>query len=351
MRVLQAMAGAEYGGAEAFFTRMVLALARAGVEQRVVIRRNERRAALLRARGIEPVELPFGGALDFRTPLSLRREIKAFKPDVVTTWMNRATQICPEGDFVHVGRLGGYYDLKYYQDCDHLIGNTEDIVEYIRKEGWPPERVHYLPNFVAADPMPPVRRTDFFTPPTASLILALGRLHQNKAFDVLLEAIARTPDVYLWLAGEGPLRGELESLAERLAVKPRVRFLGWREDAPALFAACDLFVCPSRHEPLGNVIIEAWAHGVPVIAADSLGPGTLIEHMENGVLVPVDDAQTLARAIRHVLDDENLRARLAHAGRQTFEARFTEAKVVAQYLDFFRRILVDRTPAAEPGGT
>lgn len=351
MRVLQAMAGAEYGGAEAFFTRMVLALARAGVEQRVVIRRNERRAALLRAGGITPVELPFGGALDFRTPLLLRREIKAFKPDVVATWMNRATQMCPEGDFVHVGRLGGYYDLKYYQDCDHLVGNTEDIVEYIRKEGWPPERVHYLPNFVAVDSMPPVKRSDFFTPPTSPLVLALGRLHQNKAFDVLLEAIARTPDVYLWLAGEGPLRGELETLAERLAVKPRVRFLGWREDAPALFAACDLFVCPSRHEPLGNVIIEAWAHGVPVIAADSLGPGTLIEHMENGVLVPVDDPQTLARAVRHVLNDEDLRARLAHAGRQTFDVRFTEAKVVAEYLDFFRRVLADRAPAAEPGGT
>lgn len=339
MRVLQAMAGAEYGGAEAFFTRMALALQRAGLEQRIVIRTNERRAAQLRAGGVQPVEVPFGGRLDFRTAISLRRELKDFKPDVVVTWMNRATQMFPKGNFVHVGRLGGYYDLKYYRGCQHLIGNTADIVDYLVKQGWPAERAHYLPNFVNEERAAPTRRAEFFTPPSAPLVLALGRLHENKAFDVLLEAISRTPNVYLWLAGDGPERARLEALAEKLAVKPRVRFLGWRDDGPALLAACDIFVCPSRLEPLGNVVIEAWAHGVPVVAADSLGPGTLIDNMETGVLVPVDDASAMARAIRLVLDDPNLRSRLAHAGRQVYEANFTEARVVAQYLDFFRRIL------------
>lgn len=339
MRVLQAMAGAEYGGAEAFFTRMVLALHRAGLDQRVIIRRNERRAAQLRAGGIQPVEVPFGGRLDFRTAIALRREVKDFRPDIVVTWMNRATQMFPKGNFVQVGRLGGYYDLKYYRDCQHLIGNTADIVDYLVKQGWPAERAHYLPNFVTEERATPVRRAEFFTPASAPLVLALGRLHENKAFDVLLEALARTPNVYLWLAGDGPERGRLEALAEKLAVKPRVRFLGWRDDGPALFATCDLFVCPSRLEPLGNVVIEAWAQGAPVVAADSLGPGTLIDNMETGVLVPIDNASALARAIRLVLDDPNLRGRLAHAGRETYEANFTEARVVAQYLDFFRRIL------------
>lgn len=339
MKVLQVMAGAEFGGAEAFFTRMVIALHRAGLEQRVVIRANQRRANALRQAGLAPVEAPFGNLFDFRTPMTLRGQIKSFKPDIAMTWMNRATQMCPDGDFVHVGRLGGYYDLKYYKKCDHLIGNTEDIVQYLVKEGWPAERAHYLPNFVDEHRAAPVRRADFFTPAASPLVFALGRLHENKGFDVLLEAIARTPNVYLWLAGDGPLRQQLEKQAEQLAVKPRVRFLGWREDVAALFGACDLFVCPSRHEPLGNVVIEAWAQGVPVIAADSLGPGTLIDHMENGVLVPTDDSQTLAGAIRHVLEDQGLRARIARAGREAYEARFTENQVVDQYLAFFQRTL------------
>ncbi len=339
VRVLQAMAGAEYGGAEAFFVRLAIALEQAGLDQRIVIRRNPARAATLRAGGVEPVELAFGGRLDWRTPRAFKREIDAFEPDVVLTWMNRATVMCPEGRFRHVGRLGGYYDLKYYRKCDHLIGNTADIVEYLVGQDWPEARATYLPNFVSGQAAEPLPRQTFFTPDGAPLVLAMGRLHENKAFDVLLEAISRVPNVYLWIAGEGPLRGELEVLSEKLAVKPRVRFLGWRDDVAALLRTCDLFVCPSRHEPLGNVVIEAWAQAAPVVAADSFGPGTLIQHLESGVLVPVDDAPTLALAIRNVLDDDDLRYRITGNGHAVYEAHFTEAQVVGQYLDFFERVL------------
>jgi glycosyltransferase involved in cell wall biosynthesis len=339
MKVLQAMAGAEFGGAEAFFVRLVRALKRAGLDQRVVIRENRARAQSLREAGIEPLELPFGGMLDRRTPRALKQEIKAFQPHIVMTWMNRASKLCPKGDFVQVGRLGGYYDLKYYKNCDHLIGNTEDIVKYVSGQGWDQDHVHYLPNFVSEDRAAPLDRRSLYTPENAALILALGRLHENKGFDVLLRAMARVPNTYLWLAGEGPLRESLEKQAEELGIKPRVRFLGWREDTPALFAACDLFVCPSRHEPLGNVVLEAWAQDVPVIAADSMGPGTLIDHMNSGILVPVDDSDALARAIRAVVEDYELAETIARNGREVYEANFTEAQVVKRYLDFFQSIV------------
>ena len=338
VRVLQAMAGAEFGGAEAFFMRLVVALHRAGVEQRVAIRKHPDRAKLLHAAGIEPLELSFGGRFDMATPRALKRAANEFNPDVVLTWMNRATQMAPKGNFVRAARLGGYYDLKYYQGCDHLIGNTEDICEYLVEEGWPADRVHYLPNFVSAENAAPIARKDFYTPDTAPLILAMGRLHENKAFDVLIEAVARVPDAYLWIAGEGPLRRELEVQAETAGIKPRVRFLGWRDDTAALLATCDLFVCPSRHEPLGNVVLEAWAQAKPVVAADSYGPGTLIEHMESGLLVPTDDAATLAKGIKAVLADNNLARRLAKAGSAAYEADFTEASVVEKYREFFERV-------------
>lgn len=339
MRVLQAMAGAEFGGAEAFFTRLVLALHRAGLDQRVVIRNHPARAQALRAGGVEPVELPFGGFFDFGTKAALKREIQAYRPDVVLTWMNRATDKCPRGDFVHAGRLGGYYDLKYYRNCDHLIANTEDIRDYLIGDGWPEDRARYLPNFVAGEKAEPASRADFYTPEGAPLVVALGRLHENKAFDVLLQAMARVPSAYLWIAGEGPLREKLEKEAEANAVKPRTRFLGWREDTASLLAAADVFVCPSRHEPLGNVVLEAWAQATPVIAADSYGPGTLIENRETGVLVPVDDAQTMGKAILNLLDDDKLRQRVARQGHQAYKKDFTEKIVVGQYLDFFETLV------------
>ena len=337
-RVLQAMAGARHGGAEAFFERLAPAFSRAGVVQRVVIRREPARAAHLRAHGIEPVELDFGGAFDFTTRPALRREIAAFAPDVVLSWMSRAARAVPKGDFVHVGRLGGYYDLKYYGGCDHLIGNTEDIRDWIVAQGWPRERVHYVPNFVDAEPQPVAERARHATPQDAPLLLALGRLHENKAFDVLIDALARVPGAHLWIAGEGPLDGVLKTRAQRAGVAERVHFLGWRRDAPALLAAADVLVCPSRAEPLGNVVIEGWAHGRPVVAAAAKGPAALIADGRTGLLAPVDDAAALAQAINRVLGDRHLRESLASEGRKEYEASFTERAVVARYLDFFRRV-------------
>jgi glycosyltransferase involved in cell wall biosynthesis len=276
--------------------------------------------------------------LDYRTRLGMRRILRDYRPQVVLTWMSRATRLCPRGEFVHVGRLGGYYDLKYYRRCDHLIGNTRDIVAYLVRSGWSESRAHYLPNFVPDMSAAPVARAALDTPEDVPLALALGRLHSNKAFDVLIEALARAPGIHLWLAGEGPARAELESHAERLAVSNRVRFLGWREDAAALLAAADMLVCPSRHEPLGNVVIEAWAAGTPVVAASSAGPAALIRDGVNGLLVPVEDADALAGALTRLAQNRTLRAALTTAGRAAYAAEFSESVVVAQYREFLEHV-------------
>lgn len=341
-RLFQMMAGAPHGGAEAFFERLALAFQRAGMEQRVAIRRDPRRAARLKAGGVEAIELPFGGWLDFTTRPALNRAIAAYRPQVVLSWMNRASQLCPASTeaapFVQVGRLGGYYDLKYYRTCRHLVANTEDIRRHIVEQGWPAERAHYLPNFVDATRMPAIRRGDLQTAGDTFTLLALGRLHRNKGFDTLLRALVDLPRSMLWLAGAGPEEGALKALARELGVEKRVRFLGWRDDVAALFAACDLFVCSSRHEPLGNMVIEAWAQDRAVVAAAAAGPAALVRDGENGLVVPVDDPSALSAAIRRCMNEPELRRRLAQAGRMSYEASYTEAAVVAQYRAFFDRI-------------
>ncbi len=338
-RVLQAIAGAAHGGAEIFFTRLAAALHRAGAPQRVLIRRNSRRAQCLRAAGVGVGEFAFGGIFDLATRFAFRREIAAWRPDIVLTWMSRATRLCPRGDFVHVARLGGYYDLKYYRRCHYLIGNTRAIVDYAIAKGWPSERIIYLPNFVPDSAAAGGRASAGRVP----LALALGRLHPNKGFELLLEALAATREVTLWIAGDGPLRPRLERLATRLGIVGRVRFLGWREDVPRLLAAADLLVCPSLHEPLGNVVIEAWSAGLPVVATASDGPAGLIRNGESGILVPLPGSpgggpRALAQAIERVCADPALRAKLGKAGRRVYEAEFTEPIVVAGYRNFFDQV-------------
>lgn len=346
-RLLQALAGAPHGGAEMHFLRLCLALERAGVEQRVVIRPHPDSLAILRAGGIEPVTARFGGFFDRQTGKILRREIADFRPELVLTYMSRASAAMPRGDFVHLARLGGYYDMKYYRNCDHLVCVTPDLKAHCVKNGFPAERVHVITNFVDdCAGVAPYDRATLDTPADAPLIFALGRLHQNKAFDTLLQAVAKLPGAYLWLAGDGPLRKALERQAAELGVAERVRFLGWHQDTAAFFAAADLYVVPSRHEPLGNVTLEGWMHGKPMVAAASQGPSWLISEEENGLLVPIDDPDAMSAALQRLIDDPELAARLAGHGRETFERGFTEAVAVRRYLELFDRLLGERHTAA-----
>ncbi|MBV1799890.1 glycosyltransferase [Siccirubricoccus sp. G192] len=341
MRMAHVMAGAPMGGAEGFFERLTPALQAAGEAVLPVIRRDAGRAARLRAAGLDPVELPFGNHFDLTTRSRLAATLAGFRPEVVVAWQNRASlyagKIRRDGAaWTLVGRLGGYYSLKYYRHCDHLVGNTRDLRDWLVRQGWPAERAHFVPNF--ATDFAGTAPADLPAPPGMPRLLALGRLHPNKGFDVLLRALALLPGAHLSLAGEGPERAALERLARELGVADRVAFLGWRQDAGALLAGCDIFVCPSRHEPLGNVVLEAWSAARPVVAAAAQGPVEMIREGETGLLVPKEAPAPLAAAIAGLLADPGRAAALADAGRAEFLRAHAEAPVLARWRGFLHAV-------------
>jgi glycosyltransferase involved in cell wall biosynthesis len=280
--------------------------------------------------------LGFGGPLDILTRTAAAGYGQLQGAKVMLAWMNRAARHTPKGPWARIGRLGGYYNLKYYEGFEELVANTEDIAEWIVAQGWPAGRVRCIPNFAAAPPDgAPADRESLETPAGAPLLLAMGRLHESKAHDVSLQALTELPDAYLWIAGVGPLEAKLKAMAQALGVAGRVRFLGWRSDPSALYRAADVCVFPSRYEPLGNVVIQAWAHGLPVVAAASQGPKALIEDGRDGLLIPVDDAAALAEGVRRLLAERGLAAQLVQRGLGRVAAEFSEAAVVAQWKALF----------------
>ena len=132
-------------------------------------------------------------------------------------------------------------------------------------------------------------------------------------------------------------------LAARLGIADRVRFLGWREDVPRLLARADLLVCPSLHEPLGNVVIEAWSAGLPVVATASDGPAGLIEDGVSGILVPLPDSPAAAHrrspaAIERVCDDPRIARPTGEAGRRPTKPSSPRRSSSPRYRQFFDRI-------------
>jgi glycosyltransferase involved in cell wall biosynthesis len=199
--------------------------------------------------------------------------------------------------------------------------------------------VTLIPNFPSIATARAADRASLATPDLAPLAVALGRLHRNKGLDLLIRAAADIPEVFVWIAGEGPERANLEQLSREMQVSDRVRFLGWRSDRGALYAAADICVYPSREEPFGNVVVEAWSCGTPLITTGTAGPSWLVHNNDDALLVPVEDIGALTTAIRSLVHSPELRDRLVAAGRRRVANDFSEAAIVARYAETFRRLV------------
>jgi glycosyltransferase involved in cell wall biosynthesis len=329
------MAGARHGGAELFFERLAVAFHGSGMTQSLMIKDDRDRMARLRAAGLDVTGCMFSPLLGWFHRHRIAAALRRNRPDVILSWMNRATIMTPSGTCPHVARLGGFYNLKYYRDCDWLVANTRDIADYLMAQGVPKDRVHYQINFVPDGRDGPVHHGPRGNGP---VIAALGRLHENKAFDTLIRAFAAMPDGMLWLAGEGPEHGALAALAAECGVAERVAFLGWQDDPQSVIRGADILVCPSRHEPFGNVIAEGLACGKPVISTQTNGGRELIEDGVNGLLVPVDDEAALADALVTLIHDPALAARLAEGGRQFWHTTLSPQQVTGDWIEFLERV-------------
>ncbi len=344
------MAGAEHGGAESFYTRLVAGLAGVpGLRQHAFTRNYPVRVQALQQAGVEVSTLRFGGRLDLLDHWQYRRALRAMAPDVVLAWMNRASILTPRGPWTLACRLGHYYDLKYYRHADFWIGNTRGICDHLIRGGMPAAQVECIPNFVDERELQAVPRAQLDVPDSVPLLLSAGRLHTNKAFDVLLDALAEVPDAVLCLAGTGPEEHALRAQCSALGLDARVRFLGWRDDVGALMHSADLFVCPSRHEGLGNIVLEAWFRGCPVVATRSQGPAELIEDGISGLLTPIDDAPALAAAIRAALLDVDARSSMAAAGRQCYRDHYSSEVILARYAELCQRLAARSRPSSQRG--
>lgn len=336
MTVLHLLGSRGDGGAETYFLSLIEALKATGEPQAAAIRAHPAREAALRALEIPTRTYLFHEAARPVTRALVKGFATEIDADILLGWMSRASAAIPRGPWARIGRLGGYYNMKRYAGLDMLVANTHDIIRYMVEEnGWPREKTCYIPNFATPDSHPALPRSTFDTPEGAPLLLAMGRLHSDKAHDVTLLALADVPDAWLWIAGSGPAERELKAMARALGVRERVRFLGWREDAGALYRACDMVVFPSRVEPLGNVVIQAWAYGKPLVTAASTGPAALVRPEEDALMVPVEDAHGLAAAIRRLLANDALAARLVEAGARRARSEFSEAAVVAEWRSLF----------------
>lgn len=174
------------------------------------------------------------------------------------------------------------------------------------------------------------------------VVLFAGRLVPEKGADILVEAAARLAHHFLIpvrviIAGEGPLRVELEGRSRSLPLPVRVTFLGNREDLPQLLGLADLVVLPSRWEGLPMVLLEAMAAGKAILATPVGGIPEAIQHKVSGWLVPAEDPTALADGLAYLLPQKALRARLGKKACQEFEEKYSPQSAIEQLLQIYSR--------------
>lgn len=349
MKIVHITSGCGYGATAQQFERLVSALQKAGVNQRLIAPGAMPEALRLKAAGVETIALDLPGTFAFLDRRKINAELKRFTPDIVMSWTPAAGVLVERGAYLHVGRAPLVFDPASANSCSALLAPSQQRADGAAGGGFAAAAVHVIPHLPAATlnagPVTAFDRKKLFTPATSRLIFSAARLVDDKGIADLLGAIARLSSVYLWIAGDGADRAALEERAYALGIKPRVRFLGWQDDLRPYFAAADVFVYPARKDDLGDAVVEGWAAGMPVVAADSLGPGLLIRHQENGLLVPVGDVQSLSEAIKFLLVEPDVARRLGAAGRAAYEDSFTPERLAPRYLETLQGLLA-RTGAS-----
>jgi glycosyltransferase involved in cell wall biosynthesis len=354
-RTLHVVGGVGMGGVERFSVRLINALHRRGAPVAAFTVRNGEVANAL-APGVQQYHAPMFSNWDLYSRWRIRQAIKAFSPDIVQTYMGRATRLVLISEAkkpIHVARPGGYYGGRQTLHAHACVVTTQDVRRYFSKAGLPDDRICVIGNFV--DPVAPIPSAELLAlrnacgfKPGDTVILGLGRFHPNKGWSDLIQACSILKGEFpeqklkLVLVGDGPLKNQLVRKAREAGLTQDVYWAGWQQNTDAWYQMADVFVCASHHEPFGNVILEAWANRSLIVSTRSEGPSELIQDGVDGLLTPVADPTSLAQTLRRALAlNPADRARMIEAGAAKLNAQFSEAAIVRQYLDFYRQLLTE----------
>ncbi len=336
MRVVHFHFGKD-GGAERFFVNLANALSERGIEQKFAIRPNRIWRDQIAGCG-EIIENHYRriSLSQYWLQNKINKVLIEFQPDAIVSWMPRASRLMPSyPKAIKIVRLGDFpKKLTHFNNCDVIVGNVPGIGERCRNLGWE-KRIEIISNFPNKLDPTPISRETMETPEDAFVVSSAGRFVHRKGMDTLVRAVAKLDNAWLWLVGDGKEKANLEAIAREVGLADRLRFTGWQLDPTRFLAASDIFCMPSRHEPLGNVVLEAWELGLPVVSSRSEGPSWFMHSGKNGLMVDIDDIDGFAIAFDRLRNEPDLCKQLIEGGRNTINKEFSKKVITDQYINLF----------------
>jgi glycosyltransferase involved in cell wall biosynthesis len=353
MRVIHVDTAATWRGGQNQVLLTARGQAARGHEVLLACRRGGALETRARVAGLGVCSFPFHGDLWPPAILGLARVLRASRaevaqlhdPHAVGTGVVAArlagrvrTVATRRVDF----RLRGPLSRRKYQSCDRTIVVSRAIASVMEEDGFPRERLSLVYEGVP-DPVPAANGRALLQalgiPDGAPVVGNVAALTAHKDHATLLDAagivLRRRPETRFVIAGEGPLRRELEARAREGGLDGRVVFAGFRSDVDRLLPTFDVFCLSSHLEGLGTSLLDAMAFGLPIVATAAGGIPEAVEDGSTGVVVPVRNPVALAQGLLALLDDPDRRRRLGAAGRKRFLERFTADRMVEDTLKVY----------------
>jgi len=342
-------------------TATFVGLKNAGVDVTVVCPAGERRDWLA-ANGVRVLDVPLRRRFDREAVRRLRAELTQGGYDVLHLFSNKALQnglAASRGLPVKivayrgiVGNVSFFNPVSWLRFLNPRIDRIVCVADAVRNYflqmrpaflRMPAERLvtiykgHSLDWYRAV----PADLAAVGVPAGAFTVACVANYRPRKGIEVLVDALDQLPDsTHLLLVGGGMDAPRLKRRIAASHAASRIHVLGHRNDAPALTAACDVFVLPStKREGLARSLIEAMAYGVAPVVTDCGGSPELVQHAVSGLVVPVSNAAALAEAIRALHDDEALRARLGAGARERIRTSFRIEDTIARTLELYRSLV------------
>lgn len=360
MRILIATHSLQGGGAERVAVTISEGLASRAHSVRLVTLSTKDTDAFRLSPSVERVELDLViPARDrwqsvrntIRRVRALRREIRQYQPDIVIGFAGKMTLLTlvactgmriPVAISLHslpgrfFGRFSQWLMRRLYQQAAVVI--TPGAGLNAEFDWLPTEKRYVIPN-----PLPTNALADCRASLDHKRIASIGRLIPLKGFDKLILAFSqlagRFPEWELSIIGEGPEYDNLQQLIEELELQTHIRLHGWIGQPEYILQNCALFAFASSSETFGNVLIEAMACGLPVISFDCpTGPREIIQHEQNGLLIPLNDIDGLRDAMIYLIEDESARRRMGQNAKITSQSYSVKA-ITQQWENLLVRIV------------
>lgn len=341
---------------------LIVGLHRAGFEVHVLCDTEGPCFPVLRAAGISATHLTIAARLAPRAVLAIRRAVKAFRPDIVHAFTNRALAcalpalrgsrarlVCYRGTTGHLSRWDPASRLTYlHPRVDAIVCVSDAVRDYLLTLRIPPQKAVTIRKghdvaWYAAGPVPAA--SDLGVPEGAWVAGCVANMRRVKGAHVLLEAMRRIPrERNIHAVFIGHVRDdEVTRLQRDAALQGRIHFTGFRKDATRLMAGFSAVVMPSlEREGLPKAVVEAMAQGVPAVVSSVGGLPELVDDGRTGFVVPPAEPEPLASALLRLADDEALRVRMGAASRERIEQVFNIRATIEQTIALYRRLA---TPA------